>query len=51
MWFTISVIVCLCMYVLVIFFFILDSRLAKYFGKKLSFRLSACCVLIVMPML
>ena len=33
------------------FFFILDSRLANYFGKKLSFWLSAYSVLIVVPSL
>ena len=32
-------------------FFILDSRLANYLGKKLSFWLPACSVLIVMPLL
>ena len=51
LWFTISIIVCLCMYVLVIFFyFILNSRLA-IFGKKLSFWFSACSGLIVLPLL
>ena len=38
LWFTISVIVWLCMLVLVIFF-ILDTRLAILLGKKLSFWL------------
>ena len=32
------------------FFSILDSRLANYLGKKLSFLLSACSVLIVVPL-
>ena len=31
--------------------FILDSLLAIFGGKKLSFWLSACSVLIVMPLL
>ena len=31
--------------------FILDSRLAICFGKKLSFRLSACSILITVPLL
>ena len=44
LWFIMYVIVCLCMYVLVIFFIILDSRLAKFLGKKLSFWFSACTV-------
>ena len=51
LWFTISVIVCLCMCVLVIFLFILDSHLANYFGKKLSFWLSAYSVLTVVSLL
>ena len=35
LWFTMSIIVCLCMYVLVIiFFFILDSRLASFFVER-----------------
>ena len=33
------------------FFFILDSRLANCFEKKNSFWLSACIVLIVVPLL
>ena len=32
-------------------FFILDSRLANVLVKKLSFWLSACSVLIVVPLL
>ena len=47
-YFTISVIVCLCMYVLVKFFF-LDSRLVIFWNKQ-SFWLSACSVLIVVPL-
>ena len=45
--------VCHCMSLpvyLMIFFFILDSRLS-IFGKKLSFWPSACLVLIVVPLL
>ena len=46
LWFTISVIVCLCMYVLVkILFWTPFGHF--FFGKKLSFWLSACSVLIV----
>ena len=52
MWFTIYVIICL--YVLHVcvadFSFIFDSRLVIW-GKKLSFKLSACSVLIVAPLL
>ena len=48
LWFTISVIACLCMYILVKNF-LLDSRLANYFGKNLPFWLSACSVLTVVP--
>ena len=33
------------------FCFILDSRLANFLGKELSFWLSTCSVLIVMPLL
>ena len=52
-----SVTECLCMYVLVIFIFILDSRLASFWkktknnkNKKTSFWLSACSVLIVVQL-
>ena len=31
--------------------FILDSRLASFLGKELSFWLSACSILIVLPLL
>ena len=31
--------------------FILNSRLAKCLGKKLPFWVSACCVLIVVPLI
>ena len=34
-----------------IFIFILDSCSANSLGKKRSFWLSACCVLIVVPLL
>ena len=30
--------------------FILDSRLAIFLGRKLSFRFSACSVLFVVPL-
>ena len=50
LWFTISVTVCLCMYVLVEFLFWIII-LANFLGNKLSFWLSACGVLIVVPML
>ena len=40
-----------CMFWLIVFLFTLDSRLANYLGKKLSFWLSACSVLIVVPLL
>ena len=45
LWFTISVTVCS------VENFILDSHLANFLGKKLSFWLSACSVLIVVPLL
>ena len=49
LWFTISVIVYLCMYVLVnVLFWI---AVWPFFGKKMSLWLSACSVLIVVPLL
>ena len=36
--------------VLVLFVFIVDSRLANCLGKKLSFWLSVCSILIVVPL-
>ena len=43
------VIVCLCMFVKVQFFILVSSLVI--FGKKMSFWLSACSVLIVVPLL
>ena len=42
---------CMSLHVCPVEIFILDSRLANYLGKKLSFWLSACSVLIVVPLL
>ena len=50
LWFTISVIVCICMYVLVIFF-LFWLALGQFLGKKLAFWFSACSVLMVIPLL
>ena len=47
-YFTISVIVCLCMYVWVNVLFWISVW--PFFGKKLSFWLSACSVSIVVPL-
>ena len=45
LWFTISVIICLCMYFLVkVLFILLWIAVWPTFGKKLSFWLSACSV-------
>ena len=49
LWFTISVIERLCMYALVKFLFWIAVR--PIFGRKLSFWISACTVLIVVSLL
>ena len=49
LWFNIFVSVCICMYVLVIFFSFWKA-VWPIFIKKLSFWLSTCRVLIVVPM-
>ena len=50
LWFIISIIVYLCIYVLVIFF-LFWIAVEPLFGKETVFLLSACCVLILIPLL
>ena len=49
LWFTISVIVCLCIYALVKFLFLIVVW--PIFGKETAFWLSACSILIVVLLL
>ena len=48
LWFVVSMVVCLCMYVLVGFLF--SMVVWHFWGKKLSIRFSACSVLVVAPL-